>query len=164
MKAADRKAIYKFYRDRGYSRAEAMKMRNRPRKVWQDYFKEVTETRKERNALPRYSTNRPTLPKAPKVSVNRKTVMAQLKRVGLPAKVRSQFNRLSDKALMQKSLNIQKAISNFEVYTSYFGIKKDYRDRFEDVANIHDFYKALGEVSGLVRTIKEDEEDEAEDA
>lgn len=149
MKATDRKAVYRYYRGLGYSAKEAANMRNRPRKVWVDYFERLSKVRDIRRDMPRYSRKRPLLPKPPKAGVDRRAIRAQFKRVGINPKMISRFMRLTDKNLMRRSVSLERMKESYELRSSFLGITKPYKQMLSEVDNMAEFWQTVEEVSGL---------------
>lgn len=110
MTKQQRRAIYKFYRDAGYSANEARNMRNRPLKVWDDFTALDTEIRRSRRGIPRHK--KPLLPKPPKVPLSksyRKRMKQRLiDRYGINRELAHQWSRLSDRNLSKRLSNMDK--------------------------------------------------------
>lgn len=145
MKKGDRKAIYQYYRSIGYSVKQATNMRNRPEQVWRDHFKYLSGVRAERRELPKSKRSTILLPKPPKVSINKPAIKKQFQSLGLKPKMIRQIMKLSNQALMDKSLRMQTAMEKFVEFSSYSGFSEDYAALLADADNMVDFWKAVEE-------------------
>ncbi|MGD9158990.1 MAG: hypothetical protein PVG39_11330 [Desulfobacteraceae bacterium] len=139
-----RRAVYKFYRDIGYSPARAAKMRNRTKQVITDWGREKRSRRQE---MIDKGNMRPRPLKAPVEVLDRKDILKlrkDLVDMGISKRAAYNMTRSKQKALYNK-YSIERLIEEMGKPTRK-GAKKAYKKmmkRWNDAQSTADIYNAI---------------------
>ena len=139
-----RRAVYKFYRDLGYSAAEAGKLRNRTKTAIKDW---VTEKKKRRVEQHERGAMRPRFIKPPLDVITKKDILKmrkELHEMGISKRAAYNMTRSKKKALFNK-YSIDRLLDKMEKPTRA-SAKKAYKKmlkRWEEAQSTADIYNAI---------------------